>query len=875
MKRLLTTILFAALCLAAAAQTSMKVQAPNLVADGEQFNLTFIIAGEDAPSDFQWSAPDEFKLIWGPQKGTSSSVTIINGQRSKSSQTTFTYILMPKTTGKFTLPAATATVKGEKISSGTHSIEVVSDGGSAQQQAAGGGQSQSGAQGGTQQSQAQSGNISNDDIFLRLNISKTSAMVGETISATLKLYQRANIVGFEDARFPTFNGFWSQEVMAPTNIDFRRENIGDKIYNAAVIRSWNLIPQQAGDITIDPSELVCLVNIRTPRASTGSIFDSFFQDEYQTVRKRVSTGAIKVHVAGLPGGAPASFKGGVGSFDMKVTLTKDELKAHDAASLNITVTGKGNTTLLEAPKVNFPPDFEVYDVKTTDVAGGKVFEYPFIPRSHGDFIIDPVEYSYFDINSKKYVTLKSQPLEIKVEKGTDSGAEAAGQLVQQGVARKDVRNVGSDIRFITTKLPSLAPVGSFFAGSGLFWLLAVLLLLAAAAAYFSLKGVAARRADVVGSKKRSATKMARKRLSAAGDYLSKNLYTAFYEELHKALLGFVSDKLVLDAADMTKDNIASRLCEKGVSEGLASEFTGLLDACEYARYAPDAGHEAMNAHYETAVNVISAIDDSMKRKKSFTGAAGAVIALILMLAPASAVCAADPGASDSLWVSGTEAYAAGQWDSALGSWTALRELGLESSELYYNLGNAFFKKGDIAHAILNYERALKLDPSNSDAKFNLEFAQASVQDKIEEVPELFIKTLARKVCWLMSSDGWAALALVLFAAALALMLLFLLGRSSTLRRTGFFAGIVMLLLVFLSAGFSFWQKADYKAADSAIVTRAVSAVKSSPGSDSATNLFVLHEGTKVRILDSVGEWDNIELADGRQGWLLASDVEVI
>lgn len=868
MKRFLATIALAVISLAAMSQTTMKVKAPNLVADGEQFNLTFIVDGEDAPSDFQWSAPSEFKLIWGPQKGTSSSISIINGQRSKSSQTTFTYILMPKSTGKFTIPAATATVKGKTISSGTHSIEVVSDGGSAQAGQSGGGQ----AQQGSQQGQAQTGSISNEDIFLRLSVSKTNVMVGETVSATLKLYQRANIVGFEDARFPTFNGFWSQETLAPTNIDFQRENIGDKIYNAAVIRSWNLIPQQAGDVTIEPAELVCLVNIRAPRASTGSILDSFFQDEYQTVRKRVGTSAVKVHVAGLPAGAPASFKGGVGSFDMKVALSKDELKTHDAASLKVTVTGKGNTTLLEAPKVNFPTDFEVYDVKTTDIAGGKVFEYPFIPRSHGEFVIDPVEYSYFDVNGKKYVTLTSQPLEIKVEKGAEGASESAGQLVQQGVNRKDVRNVGSDIRFIETKLPSLVPVGTFFTGSFMFWAVAALLVILALAAFFSFKGLAARRADVVGSKKRSATKMARKRLSLAGDYLAKNLYTAFYEELHKALLGFISDKLVMDAAEMSKENIASRLCEKGVSEGLASEFTGLLDACEFARYAPDAGHDAMNAHYESAVNVISAIDDSMKRKKMPSGAAATVIAALLMLVPSFGVSAAD---ADSLWNAGTEAYAAGRWDGAVNAWNAVREMGLESPELYYNLGNAFFKNGDIAHAILNYERALKLDPSYSDAKFNLEFAQASVQDKIEEVPELFIKTLAGKICWLMSSDGWAALSLIFLAAFLAMLLVFLLGRSTAIRKAGFFAGIALLLCVVFSSAFAFWQKSDYKAEDTAIVTRAVCSVKSSPGSDSATNLFVLHEGTKVWILDSVGEWDNIELADGRQGWLKASDIEGI
>ena len=870
MKRLLTTILLAALCFAASAQTQMKVQAPNLVADGEQFNLTFIISGEDAPSDFQWNAPDDFKLIWGPQKGTSSSVTIINGQRSKSSQTTYTYILMPKSTGKFTLPAATATVKGEKISSGTHSIEVVSDGGSAKSQQPGG-QSQSG---GSQQGQAQAGSISNDDIFLRLTLSKTNAMVGETVSATLKLYQRANIVGFEDAKFPTFNGFWSQEVQAPTNIDFHRENIGDKIYNAAVIRSWNLIPQQAGDITVEPAELVCLVNVRAPRASTGSILDSFFQDEYQTIRKRVSTGAVKFHVAGLPAGAPASFKGGVGSYSMKVALTKDELKTHDAASLQVTVSGKGNTTLLEAPKVDFPPDFETYDVKTSDISVGKVFEYPFIPRSHGEFVIDPVEYTYFDVSTKKYVTLKSDPIEVKVEKGADTGGESAGQMVQPGVARKDVRNVGSDIRFISTKAPSFSPVGAFFAGSAKFWLLAALLCILAFAAYLAMKGMSERRADVVGSRKRAATKMARKRLSQAGDYLGKNLYSAFYEELHKALLGFVSDKLNMDAAEMSKDNIAARLVEKGAAEGLASDFVGLIDACEFARYAPDAGHEAMNAHYESAVNVISAIDDSMKRKKPATGAA-AVIAALLLLVPSFGSRAEDKAASDSLWTAGNEAYAVGLWDAAAQSWNAIRELGFESPELYYNLGNAYYKNGDISHAILNYERALKLDPSYSDAQFNLGFARESVQDKIEEIPELFLKTFGRRICYLMSSDGWSMMFLILLAATLAMALLFLLGRTSASRKAGFFAGIVLLVCAALALRFAFWQRAEYKAEDTAIVTKAVCSVKSSPGSDSATNLFVLHEGTKVRILDSVGQWDNIELADGRQGWLQSTDIEQI
>ena len=119
--------------------------------------------------------------------------------------------------------------------------------------------------------------LTRDDLFLRLTLSRTQAVVGEPINVSLKLYQRVSVAGFEDARCPSFNGFWSQETVSPSNIEFRRENVGGEIFNTAVIRSWNLIPQRAGDFRIEPAELVCLVNVRNAAASSGSIFDSFFQ----------------------------------------------------------------------------------------------------------------------------------------------------------------------------------------------------------------------------------------------------------------------------------------------------------------------------------------------------------------------------------------------------------------------------------------------------------------------------------------------------------------------------------------------------------------------------------------------------------------------
>lgn len=858
------------------AQNVIRVEAPDVVAVNEQFNVTFIIEGEKSPSDFQWSSGDDFQLVWGPQKGSSSSIQIINGKRSSSHQTTFTYILIPKATGTFQLPAATALLSGDRISSTQASIQVVSDGASSSQSS---GKNGGKSSGGGQTSSTGSGEISSNDLFMRLSLSRTEVVIGEPITATLKIYQRANVVGFENAKFPTFNGFWSQETYVPNNIEFKRESLDDKIYNTAVLRTYVLIPQQSGTITIDPAELVCLVNIRTAPSTSNSLFDSFFQDEYRTIRKRVTTPAVKVKVNPLPAGQPASFGGGVGNFGISARLTTDNLKTHDAASLIITVSGRGNVALLEEPKVNFPPDFEVYDTKTTEntdksnggTSGSKSFEYPFIPRSHGDFTIDPVEYSYYDVNAGKYVTLRTEPLHVKVAKGK-GGDSTPVTTVNSGVERKDVKSLADDIRFIFTGKPGLSGSGSFFVGSVFFWILLALMILGATSVYLAFRKVAAMRADVAGTKNRRATKMAQKRLKLAGEYLDKNLYTAFYEELHKALIGFISDKLNMDMSEISKDNIASALTEGGVSEEQTKAFTDLLDACEFARYSPDGGNEAMRSHYDAALKVISSIDSGLKTGGKSLRKVVTVVTLLLSLGASMNIQAKD---LDSLWTAGVQAYTDGKFSDASAAWTSIEESGQKSAKLYYNLGNAWFKQGNYPKAILNYERALRLDPSYSDARYNLEFTSNFVQDKIEPVPEFILKSVARKVCYVMGSNAWAVIFLVLLAAALVMGLLFLLGSSVGKRRAGFYCGIVLLLLSAGALSFSIWQKSDSVKTDTAIVMSPVSSVKSSPSSGSSKDLFVIHEGTKVTILDEVGSWKNIALADGRQGWITSNELEVI
>jgi len=869
MKRLFVSIVAALVSLAAFAQSSIQVEVHNIVEQQERFNVVFVVEGEHSPSEFSWEAGDDFTVVWGPQKGTSTSIQMINGKTTRSSQTSYTYILQAKNAGTFTIQPARAKVKGQEIQSKPVSIQVVSGGAASQQGGAGASASSASGEGTSAQNSASS------DIFMRMTLSRTSVVVGEPVTATLKIYRRANLMGFENARFPAFKGFWSQEEV-PASIEFQREQVDGVMYESAILRKWVLIPQKSGDQVIDPAEVVCLVNVQK-RRSGGSVFDEFFGTDYATVRQRVSTKPATIHVAALPAGAPANFNGGVGEFSVQARLSKDSLKAHDAASLLVTISGKGNIALVEAPKINFPPDFEVYDVKTTvhtdksGTSGSKTFEYPFIPRSHGEFSVGPVEFGYYDVSKRRYAVASAPALPLKVERSAASATSAPESGSTLVVDRKGVKNLGEDIRFIRSKT-QLGTGENFLVYTRLWWGLIVGMLLAGLGFWLGFRKAAARRADVVGTRNRKATRQALKRLAQAREFLNKNLYTAFYEELHRSLLGFVGDKLAMDMADMSKENIGAALASGSVPEAVTKDFTALLDACEEARYAPDAGHEAMNEHYEKAVAAITAIDASMKKTSS--SPKGAALLALLLLLPFG-LQAQSLSYPDSLFKAGVEAYTAGDYASALKDWQDVQATGLKSKELYYNLGNAYFKDEQIAPAILWYERALRLDPSDADVRYNLEYARATTQDKIEEVPEVFFEQWGHAMCYLLPSNTWAVIGLIFLALCIGCVLLFLLGSTSGQRRLGFFAGIVTFLVAFLGWDFAQWQRTEARRQDMAVVMRPVSSVKSSPSAGGAKDLFILHEGTRVRILDNVSGYSQIEIADGRQGWIPSGEIEVI
>lgn len=614
-KRLINTVLALLLFAAAGyAQTSFEVQAPSVVSQGERFNVSF--TANARIESFTSPTFSGAQVLAGPIQSSGSYMQWVNGKRTDSYTHTYTYTLLAGDQSVIAVSQATATIDGKQYNSRPVTIEVVSGSSGARSGAAAAGSKQNGSDPYSDFfDEPESDNITygKADLFLRLHLSKTKAVKGEPIIATLKLYTRSGIAGFEDIKFPVFNGFWSQETDAPQSIDFTREKVGSQIYNSALLRRWVIMPQQIGTLTIDPAELVCQVQVMEKGQRGRSIFDDFFGiDNYTIQKKKLSTGSHNITVQPLPAGAPSDFGGGVGRFTMNVHLSKDSLKSNDAASVIVEINGAGNLNLIETPSVKLPSDFETYDVRSTNnfsnskdgTSGKRTFEFPFIPRVEGEYKLDPVTYSYFDISQRKYVSLKSDTLYLKVSKGDGVASNNYTDFASQ----RGVSNLGEDIRYIKSGNASLRKKGSFLIASWSFYIALALIVVLAILCFVLLKRNRRLSKDVVRTKNRRANKIAKTRLRASQSYLKENKLQEFYAELHSALHGYIADKLAIPQADMQKDTIVSELSSRGIPQEKSDEFIRLIDECEMIRYSPSANSQNMNEHYKKAGELISYLE---------------------------------------------------------------------------------------------------------------------------------------------------------------------------------------------------------------------------------------------------------------------------
>lgn len=587
-------------------KATLTADAPDVVVSGDQFRLTFTVNTQKVKDFRAPSITKGFDVLMGPSRSQQSSTQIINGKVSSSSSITYTYILMAGDAGTYTIPAASIEANGEKIFSNAVTIKVLPP----DQSASGSkGSQKSSAQAGNQ---AASGRITSNDLFITATASKTTVHEQEAILLTYKVYTLVNLRQLF-GKMPDLKGFHTQEIELPQQKTFSLEHYKGRNYNTTVWSQYVLFPQQTGKLEIPSITFEGVVAIQTV---SDDPFDAFFNGGgYQEVKKKIVTPKLTINVQPLPA-KPANFSGGVGEFTLASSINAKDVKTNDAVTIKLTISGSGNMKLISTPEVKFPEDFEVYDPKVTNnfeasragLSGTQTIEYLAIPRHAGNFTIPPVEFTYFDLKSNSYKTLKTEAYNINVAKGQGN----ADQVIADFTNKENVKVLGQDIRFIKLGDTKLMPKGDVFFGTvGYYlWYIIPFVLFVGLVVFF--RKQAAENANVAKVKTKKANKVATKRMKLAGKLLAENRKNEFYDEVLKALWGYISDKLSIPVSQLSKDNIEAELAKYGVADEVIKDFINALNECEFARYAPGDENEAMDKVYTTSVEAISKMENSIK-----------------------------------------------------------------------------------------------------------------------------------------------------------------------------------------------------------------------------------------------------------------------
>lgn len=584
--------------MALAQEVSFDVNAPRVVAVGEMFRVEYV--ADTKPASFRGPNFDGFDILAGPTLSTSRSVSIVNGNMSQESRYTYTYVLQGNAEGEYTVSAAEIDVKKKTYTVSSFTIKVIAE------------QTSQGvaAQDGTMPSRP---SLAPDDIVVRAVVDRKEVYKGEPVKVTYKLYRRVPL-NLENAKFPSYNGFWAQQL----NVDAyapQREELNGKIYDMHVIREDLLFPQQAGKLTIEPLELSVVAQIiMEPRRQ--SIIDDFFGGpNIQEVRRRIATDPVSITVKGLPSGAPESFSGAVGDFTMETASIPSEVASNSAFTYGIKISGSGNLPQVQAPQLQLPASFEQYNVKTTEslnnTAGGiygyRQFDYPVIARVAGDYELEPVKFTYFNPRLHTYETLSTPRVSLHVLPDSTSVSVSGSGVMLGGISKEDIKILGRDIRFIKLGPPQLKEKGNLFFGSFGYYVSLVAILAVFVVALVQLRKVMAERHNSVLIKGKRANKVALQRFRAAKSHMESGNQRGFYEEMLKALWGYIGDKLNISSANLTKEYVREELVKRGVVPDMAQRYVDIIVECEYAQYAPSATGR-MNEVYGAGVEIVSKLE---------------------------------------------------------------------------------------------------------------------------------------------------------------------------------------------------------------------------------------------------------------------------
>lgn len=837
----------------------IRVSTPSRVEAGENFRVSFKVTTQDV-DDFRSGlhSTDVVEVIAGPYTSSESSFQMVNGHTSSSSSITYTYTLYAAKSGVYNIPAAHARVGGKQISSRPAKVTVV---GSAQGR---GNSSPKMHEDDNYQPhmKAAGSAISGRDLFIKVSANKKKVYEQEPILLTYKVYTLVDLTQLE-GKMPELTGFHTQEIPLPQQKSFHIERVNGKPYRTVTWSQYVMYPQMTGKMEI-PS--ITFKGIVVQQNRSVDPFEAFFNggSGYVEVKRNIVAPSIKIDVLPLPH-KPANFSGGVGKFNISAQLNKNELKAGDPLSLRIVVGGIGNLKLIKQPVVNFPKDWDKYDPKVTDktkltsngLEGNMIYDILAVPRNQGHYTIPPVELTYYDTSLNQYKTIKTQSFEIEVAKGDGSRSSVVDYSKDQPKDIKDIKKGEAELH----------SVDNFFFGS-VGYMMSLLIPFAAFVALLVIfRKRAIDNADLVKMKGKKANKIATKRLRQANKLMLAGKTNEFYDEVLRALWGYVGDKLNMPAEKLSRENISEKLQSHNVDDNTISKFLSAIDDCEMMRFAPGDPEGNMNKTFESAMTAIMEIENVMKKKSNKAKASGfSFVLMILMLMPLSANAITKQNADDE--------YAKGNYQQAIKDYQEILKTGV-SSEIYYNLGNAYYRTDNITQALLAYERALQLSPGDNDIRFNLQYARSKTIDKITPETEMFFVTWYNSLVNFTSVDRWANTAIVSIVMALLLILVFLFAPQMWARKSGFYGSAVFLLLFAFANLFAFQQKHELETKQGAIVIAPTVNVKKTPAA-SGTDVFVIHEGTRVDITDrGMKQWRGVKLADGREGWLKTSQIEEI
>ena len=577
--------------------------APDVVAVGDQLRLSYTVNTQKV-KDFRVPSIKGFDVLMGPSRSYSRQ----NFNGNVTENLTYTYILLAKAEGEYTIPGATLSVGKDQYLSNSVKIKVLPADQSSNAQGASG-------QGGRSSSSSSGTSISNNDLFITATLSKTNVYEQEAILLTYKIYTVVDLRGFDNVKLPDFKGFHSQEVELPNDRRWGLEHYKGRNYHSTIYRQFVLFPQQSGKLTIDAARFDASVE---KMEEVVDPFEAFFNGGGGSIqiKKTLMTPKLTVDVKSLPAGKPTDFSGGVGEFTISSSINSTDVKTNDAITIKLVISGTGNLKLVSDPEVKFPEDFEVYDPKVDNkfrltnagLSGNKVIEYLAIPRNAGTYKIPPIKFSYFDIKSRSYKTLTTEEYVVQVAKGAGN----ATQTIANFTNKEDLKVLNEDIRFIKQNDVKLMPKGEYFYGSTTYWLFYLIPGILFITCFVLYRKQIAANANVARVRTKKANKVAVKRMKQAEKLLAANKKDEFYDEVLKALWGYISDKLNIPVSRLSKDNIEEELLKYGVSDDLIKEFLNALNSCEFARFAPGDANQAMDKVYTESFEVISKMENSIK-----------------------------------------------------------------------------------------------------------------------------------------------------------------------------------------------------------------------------------------------------------------------